>query len=191
MTIDETKQDVDLENNEGTGQEDQGTTPEGDKDTKGKILVDRGEYFKLKQQAKTTEPQAEPKEAVKATDPVTHEDLYKMNERMAVRIATTPQDNDPEDVAAIKAEINDNYEEVTKFYTAKSGKNTPEDIVEDLFDAHAAWKRRNAGKGTDASKRAVSEALREGGVRGSSPSADTKAKTTKFDRPKEGLKNWY
>jgi hypothetical protein len=184
MLIDENTQDVDLENNEADGATDESKDEKDD--TKGKILVDRAEYFRLKNQK-----EGENKEEIVSnpTDPVTKADLYKMNERQAIRLATTPTATDSETDAGLKQEINDHYEEITKYYVPRSGKETVEDIVEDLKDAHAAWLRRG-GRKDDANKGSSSKLTRDTGTRGTSPSSDTKGSSIP-PRQKSGLANWY
>jgi hypothetical protein len=120
--------------------------------------------------------------------PVTKRDLHKINERKAIRTATTVSDDDKPEDRAIKQEIHDHWDEIKRFYTGRSGKNDPADIVDDILDAHAAWRRRNANK-SDGGKAAVATLTRDAGARGSSPSATDVRKAP--PRQKEGLANWY
>lgn len=62
---------------------------------------------------------------------LTKEDFYKSNERKAIREITAD------------AEIKAVWNEIIPFYTPRRGKETPEDIVEDIRDAITLYKVRN------------------------------------------------
>ena len=64
---------------------------------------------------------------------LTKQDFFKSNERKAIREITAD------------AEIKANWNEIIPFYTPRRGKETPEDIVEDIKDAITLYKARNPG----------------------------------------------
>lgn len=143
-----------------------------------------------KDESEPEDKDAEPQLPATADEsaPVTKRDLHKINERKAIRTATTVSDDDKPEDRAIKQEIHDHWDEIKRFYTGRSGKNDPADIVDDILDAHAAWRRRNSNK-SDGGKAAVTTLTRDAGARGSSPSATDVRKAP--PRQKEGLANWY
>lgn len=62
---------------------------------------------------------------------LTKQDFFKSNERKAIREITAD------------AEIKANWNEIIPFYTPRRGKETPEDIKEDILDAITLYKARN------------------------------------------------
>ena len=62
---------------------------------------------------------------------LTKTDFYKSNERKAIREITAD------------AEIRAAWNEIIPFYTPRRGKETPEDIKEDILDAITLYKARN------------------------------------------------
>lgn len=103
---------------------------------------------------------------------VTKKDLYKTNEKLAISQATTISKDDTDDVKAVKKDLDEHWDEIKPFYTGKSGKDTPAEIVEDLMDAHAIWKRRASGKTTKADdKGARADLSNDRGNGGRSPAA--------------------
>ncbi|MDO8521518.1 MAG: hypothetical protein Q7S52_05380 [bacterium] len=93
---------------------------------RGRALIRRAEREK--------KPEPKPAEVVQPTESqfLTKADFHKSNERKAVREATA----DPE----VKA----NWSEIIPFYTPRRGKDTPEDIREDINDAITLYNARNA-----------------------------------------------
>lgn len=88
------------------------------------------------------------------------EDFHKSNQKSAIKMATGERGIDPtvaktlrlseEEVPNIQKEIADNWERVRLYYTPRSGKDTAEDILTDIVDAYAVWKRREGGTGEPA-----------------------------------------
>lgn len=68
---------------------------------------------------------------VPATEFLTKADFFKSNERKAIREITAD------------AEIKAVWNEIIPFYTPRRGKETPEDIKEDILDAITLYKARN------------------------------------------------
>ena len=61
---------------------------------------------------------------------LTKSDFYKSNERKAIMQITAD------------AEVKANWQDIVRFYTPRRGKDTPEDIVEDIKDAVTLYKAR-------------------------------------------------
>lgn len=122
---------------------------------------------------------------------VRKEDVYKTNEKTAIKRATTISKDDPDEVKAIKKDLDEHWEEIKNFYTGQSGKESPEDIEEDLFDAHAVWLRRNKGKTNDGEdKKAKADLSQDRGTRGGGKDSsyqNRKRILPKFTKPTE----WY
>lgn len=78
-----------------------------------------------------------PTEVTPPVEYVTKADFHKANERQAVREITSD------------AEIKAHWSEIAAFYTPRRGKETSEDIKEDILDAITLFKARNPEKVTD------------------------------------------
>ena len=98
----------------------------------------RAEAKKHRAIARRLEKKPEEKTPVAvATEPASSEfltkaDFYKANERKAVREATAD------------AEVKANWDGIMPYYTPRRGKETPEDIAEDIKDAITLFNARNA-----------------------------------------------
>ena len=84
-----------------------------------------------KEAKKPDEVKGEVKTIVSSSEFLTKADFYKSNERKAIREITAD------------AEIKAIWNEVIPFYTPRRGKETPEDITEDIRDAITLYKARN------------------------------------------------
>lgn len=129
-------------------------TPEGDKpkEPSGDPLDDiqdpvaRAEAKKYRAIARRNEkPEGEtkvdtPAPALPTTEFLTKADFYKSNERKAIREITAD------------AELKAVWNEIIPFYTPRRGKETPEDIKDDILDAITLYKARNPAVVTDDSK---------------------------------------
>lgn len=95
-------------------------------------------------------PEAKP---VAPSEFLTKADFYKTNERVAIKAAVA----DPE----VKA----NWSEIAPFFTSRRGKETVEDIAEDIKDAITLYKSRNPDVVIDDSKNILTESavVRTGG----------------------------
>lgn len=82
---------------------------------------------------------------------VTRDEFYDTNRNKAIKSIEQYDDTDP--LADMKREINENWDDIVPFYVSRNGQDTPENILEDIFDAYALYKRRNGGKSTDDSAR--------------------------------------
>ena len=124
-----------------------------------------------------------PKPEVKTEAPkpefLTKVDFYKANEKKAIREATAD------------AEVKANWNEIIPFYTPRRGKETPEDIAEDIKDAVTLFKARHAEVQRDDSKNQLTTTtvVKTGG------GVVDKAKTSTPNPPNFKLptqpKDWY
>lgn len=137
--------DLELELEDASGE----ATPEPGSDPLDDIQdpVARAEAKKYRAIARRTSkvPEARQPAAPAASEFLTKADFYKTNERVAIKAATA----DPE----IKA----NWAEIAPFYTPRRGKETAEDIAEDIQDAITIYKSRHPEVVTDDSKNTLTE----------------------------------
>ena len=102
---------------------------------------------------KEVKPVVPPVVTPPASEFLTKADFFKSNERKAIREITAD------------AEIKASWNEIIPFYTPRRGKETPEDILEDIKDAITLYKARNPEVVTDDSKNdlTVSPVVKTGG----------------------------
>lgn len=79
---------------------------------------------------------------------LTVKDFEKSNEKKAIRIATVDKGVIGPDgqVIATAEEIKENWNGIVSGFTSRRGKQTPEDILEDITDAVILWRGRNPKK---------------------------------------------
>lgn len=125
--------------------------------------------------APATEPIAQPPQQ----EFLTKADFHKSNERKAVREATA----DPE----VKA----NWDKIVAFYTPRRGKETPEDIKEDIQDAVTLFNARNAKgeKDDSAAQLSTTTVIKTGG--GAPTKATPQAPALPNLRTPAQPKDWY
>ena len=127
-------------------------------------------------------------------DPFTKRDFHKINEKSAIEQVTTISDTDSEETKQIKKDLNNReiWDEVKRYYSNKSGRDRVKDIVEDIFDAHAAWKRRGGAKAPDTSKLMAAELARNAGKGGGGKPTipKTEVKSTLPPRPVP-MSEWF
>lgn len=141
------------------------TTPEGDDDTEGQggdpldtiedidaLRAEAKKYRGISQ--RHTKVKATPKEIAKPevedkpvqaqtpTDFLTKTDFYKSNERKAIRLATVVGEEDSDTAKQFKSDMLDNWNDVVSLYTPRKGKETPEDIYEDIRDAYLLFRAK-------------------------------------------------
>jgi len=170
---DEIDTKVDLE-------EDESDEEDGDKKPF-KDRKERADFFKKKQ--------AQDKDS----DVLKKSDLFKINEKRAIKLATEPHADDSGDIAALKQEINEHWSDIVRFFNPKTDRSEPDSILEGIMDAHAVWRRRTPKQGeknsTDTDARA--KLMREAGAKGSTGKGMSKEKKTILGRPSAGMDSWY
>lgn len=78
---------------------------------------------------------------VKSDTPyVTRDEFYATNRKQAIESIEMITDTDP--LADTKREISDNWDDIVKYYVSRNGQETAASILEDIYDAHLVWKRR-------------------------------------------------
>ena len=112
---------------------------------------------------------------------LTKKDIQLGNERKAVRIATKPQSNDDEATIAIKKEIDAHWGEIITHYSRDS-KNIldVDEVVERIYDAHAAWARRNKTMNNSNDKKTLSDLQTDKGFGGKAGESGTGSKVPQF-----------
>ena len=215
---DDEKQDIDLENNDGDGEagdddadltiskDDKKTDPfdaiDDIEELRAKAKEERAKRIRIGKKKGENTVADDGTVIKKAQKPVideskfvTKDDLYKGNERKAVKQLTVVSDGDDESTSAMKKDLKANWKEVMRFYRDVSGRDTVEDIVEDITDAYQAFRRRNPKGETDAGKEATAELSKKTGLGGKAPSGDTKTKKHILKLGKktgaEQMLNWY
>lgn len=129
---------------------------------------------------------------IDSTDALTKRDFHKINEKEAIEQATTILDTDSEELKEIKKDLNEHWDDIKKHYSGKSGKDRVKDIADDIFDAHAAWKRRGGGKAPDNAAKTAAELARNAGKGGGGKptSSVNEPKSTLPPRPTP-MTEWY
>lgn len=111
---------------------------------------------------------------------LTKADFVKSNEKKAVRLATEAD-----------ADILENWDKVRSFYTPRRGKETPEDILEDIKDAHSLFRIRNPKvepKDESATELSASTVATPSGI---APAPKTPTQQPPNFRPASTPKDWY
>lgn len=128
------------------GEEPQGSDPldNQDRDT---LLAEAKKYRAIAQRHKKPEAKPEPKiEKPVETDFLKKSDFELGNQKKAIRMATAVSEQDAEEVKTFKEDLLENWDKVRQFYTPRRGKDTPEDILEDIKDAYAVFNTRRKPK---------------------------------------------
>ncbi len=127
-------EDLKLELEADPPKEEKPKEPSGDplddiKDPAARAEAKKYRAIARREEKKTDEPAPEAKAS---PEYVTKEDLYKANERKAIRIATTANPD-------VKA----NWDKILPFYAPRYGRETPEDIAEAINDAYVLYRTKN------------------------------------------------
>ena len=157
-----------------------------------KLLEERDNYKKATLSLKK-KPQSEatPKPPAGGEDdntPITKGEFYKTNEKIAIRQATTVSEDDPEEIAVVKEEIDANWDAIVGHVHA-TDRSTPDAIYDAILDAHAAWKRRQKPK-SEADKKVRSELSATRGLGGKAP-LKAKPERKKILQIGQGMEGWY
>ena len=156
-----------------------------------KLLEERDNYKKATLSLKKKSQPSEKSEAAPKSDddaPVTKGEFYKSNERAAIAAATAAGENDPEEIASVKAEINANWDSIVPFIHA-TDRSTSDVIYDAILDGHAAWKRRQKPQ-AEGDKKVRSELSTTRGLGGRTP---LKAKPERKHVLKigKGMEDWF
>ncbi len=79
-------------------------------------------------------------------EPVKKKDFYKSNEKKALQEASDELEG-----------FDENFDKVMQYYTPRRGKETADDVFEDLKDAHMLYKNRHEEPGSNENKSASSK----------------------------------
>ena len=118
---------------------------------------------------------------------VTKEELYKREEKQAVRNVTIIAETDNEDIKEQKAEIKENWDAIMRHFHVDDRSDA--DVVEEgIYDAYAVWKRRGGNTKGDTSVAAkLSMSTGKGGT-GKTKEVPTEMTFFKKQQPPE---EWY
>lgn len=107
------------------------------------LLAEAKKFRSIAQRHKKPEVK-EPKIEVEKveTDFLKKSDFELANQKKAIRMATTVSEQDTEEVKTLKTDLLENWDKARQFYTPRRGKDTPEDIFEDIKDAYAVFNTR-------------------------------------------------
>lgn len=169
-----------FDDTDSEGEESKDDWDEDGGEKKFKTRKERAKFFKKKQS-----------EAKPAGDVLKRSEFYQANEKKAIRLATEPQKDDDSGIAAIKQDISDNWKNIIPFFNRSTDRSDPEVIEQAIYDAHAAWRRRNPKPEEDADTAARKKLMREQGVRGSSAKGTETKKKSVLGKPSRGMDDWY
>ena len=154
-----------------------------------KLLEERDNYKKATLSLKK-KPSEKSEVAPKSDDdaPVTKGEFYKSNEKQAITAATAADENDPEEIASVKAEINANWDSIVPFIHS-TDRSTSDVIYDAILDGHAAWKRRQKPQ-AEGDKKVRSELSVTRGLGGKAP-LKAKPERKKVLQTGKGMDSWY
>jgi len=96
---------------------------------------------KEKAEVKETPKEEPPKEEPKG-DYLKKSDFELANQKKATKLVTTVSEGDTEEAKATKADMLANWESIKALYVPRRGKDTPEDVMEDIKDAYVLFNAR-------------------------------------------------
>lgn len=99
-----------------------------------------------KSEANIDKPEDKVEKPEKPTDFLKKSDFELANQKKAIRTATAVSEQDTEEAKTFKTDLLENWDKVRQFYTPRRGKDTPEDIFEDIKDAYAVFNTRREKK---------------------------------------------
>ena len=156
--------------------------PSGDPldDIKDPVARDEAKKYRAIARRNAEKPEDKKAEAPKPSqDYMTKADFHKANERKAILSATAD------------AEVKADWNKIVPFYTPRRGKETPEDILEDIKDAIIIFKARNPVVEKDDSARVLTESPVAKAGSGVSEKVAPKIKDPpNFKLPKP-VESWY
>ena len=153
---DQQEQELELEGNNPDAPKADDDNPQGDpldiqdRDT---LLATAKKYRAIYNRHKKPEVKPEVKSEIDKpvekpieTDFLKKSDFELANQKKAIRMATTASEQDTEEAKTLKGDLLENWDKVRQFYTPRRGKDTPEDILEDIKDAYAVFNTRRVKK---------------------------------------------
>lgn len=154
---DQQEKELELEGDEPDAPKAEGDEPQGgdplDKLERDALLAETKKYRAIIQRhkGKKEEPKGEPKtpekpEESKPSDFLKKSDFELANQKKAIRMATAVSEQEPEEAKKIKEDLLENWDKVRQFYTPRRGKDTPEDVLEDIKDAYTVFNTRRKPK---------------------------------------------
>lgn len=188
-------EDANLEDPKSDDLESQGGDPLDNIQDPSILLAEAKKYRAMakRHKAEKPKPEAKPEEA-KEVKPETGDYLKKSdfelaNQKKAIRLATVVSEQDTEEAKTFKTDLLENWDKVRQFYTPRRGKDTPEDVFEDIKDAYAVFNTRRPKKEVKPDIKELSETNTVPTGNTPSPKAPKK-EPPRFNMPKTP-KEWY
>jgi len=168
--------DLELGDSDETEEEPEGKTEDKPEDPKSDPLDDIKDE-EARNQAKADRAKArrakEKPEAHKAEGEfLSKKDFYKSNERKAIKSVLEVPEDASDEVKADKAYIADNWKGIRELYSNRKGKETPDDVLEDINDAIALYKLKNPPKEEDDSAEELQKVTGKGTGGGDAPKTE-------------------
>lgn len=116
-------------------------------------------------------------------------DFELANQKKAIKTVTTVSEQDSDEQKKLKSDVLENWDAIRQFYTPRRGKDTPEDVQEDIMDAYVLFNARRKPK---EAKPDVSELTEHAAMGGSSetPKVEIQKKTLNVKLGKKP-NEWY
>lgn len=140
---------------------------------------------------KVVEPVVPAKVELKETptgDFLKKSDFELSNQKKAIRTVTIVQETDSEAQKKLKTDLLENWEVVRQFYTPRRGKDTPEDVQDDIMDAYVLFNSRRKPK---EAKPDVAELTEHNALGGAGAAAPAKKGKELAIKPSKTPKDWY
>lgn len=186
-------EDANLEDPKSEDLDSQGGDPLDNIQDPSILLAEAKKYRSIAQRHRAEKPKPEAKVEVKPEktgDYLKKSDFELANQKKAIRTATVVSEQDTEEAKTFKTDLLENWDKVRQFYTPRRGKDTPEDIFEDIKDAYAVFNtRRPAKKEEKPDIKELTETKANPTGNAPAPKAPKK-ELPRFNMPKQP-KEWY
>lgn len=116
-------------------------------------------------------------------------DFELANQKKAIKAVTTVSEQDSEEQKKLKSDVLENWDAIRQFYTPRRGKDTPEDVQEDIMDAYVLFNARRKPKEAKPDVSGLTEHAAMGGS-GEAPKVGTSKKTLDVKLGKKP-NEWY
>ncbi len=184
-------EEIELEDPKSEDLDSQGSDPLDNIQDTSILLAEAKKYRAIARRHKAEKPKPEAKIEVKPEtgDYLKKSDFELANQKKAIRTATIVSENDTEEAKTLKTDLLENWDKVRQFYTPRRGKDTPEDVYEDIKDAYAVFNTRRPKKEVKPDIKELSETKITPTGNAPEPKSPQK-QPPRFNLPKT-TKEWY